>query len=202
MGVLALVGRRVPPSIRLFLLTVAVVDDLGAVVVIALFYTQGVAWGWLGGALAVRPRCRVQPRGGFADRALWAAGARAVALRAALGRSCHGGGVLAALCVPMKLDAHGDSPLRLEHALVPVNGFFVVPLFGMANAGVELGQMGLEAVFAPCRWRLRAGCSGQAGRRARGRSGGRPAGHRPAPQGRRPASYLGHGAAVRDRLSR
>jgi NhaA family Na+:H+ antiporter len=52
MGVLALIGRRVPPSIRLFLLTVAVVDDLGAVLVIAIFYTGGVAWPWLAAAAA------------------------------------------------------------------------------------------------------------------------------------------------------
>jgi NhaA family Na+:H+ antiporter len=53
MGVLALIGRRVPPSIRLFLLTVAVVDDLGAVLVIAIFYTGGVAWPWLLAAAGV-----------------------------------------------------------------------------------------------------------------------------------------------------
>jgi NhaA family Na+:H+ antiporter len=161
MGVLALVGARVPPSIRLFLLTVAVVDDLGAVVVIALFYTQGVAWGWLGGALAVLAALVACNRAGVSRIAPYGLLALALWL-CVLHSGVHAtvAGVLAALCVPMKLDAHGDSPLlRLEHALVPVNGFFVVPLFGMANAGVELGQMGLEAVFAPCRWRLRAGCS-------------------------------------------
>lgn len=151
MGVLALVGTRVPPSIRLFLLTVAVVDDLGAVVVIALFYTQGVAWGWLGGALAVLAALVACNRAGVSRIAPYGMLALALWL-CVLHSGVHAtvAGVLAALCVPMKLDAHGDSPLlRLEHALVPVNGFFVVPLFGMANAGVELGQMGLGAVFAP-----------------------------------------------------
>lgn len=151
MGVLALIGARVPPSIRLFLLTVAVVDDLGAVVVIALFYTQGVAWGWLGGALAVLAALVACNRAGVSRIAPYGLLALALWL-CVLHSGVHAtvAGVLAALCVPMKLDAHGDSPLlRLEHALVPVNGFFVVPLFGMANAGVELGQMGLGAVFAP-----------------------------------------------------
>lgn len=151
MGVLALIGARVPPSIRLFLLTVAVVDDLGAVVVIALFYTQGVAWGWLGGALAVLAALVACNRAGVSRIAPYGLLALVLWL-CVLHSGVHAtvAGVLAALCVPMKLDAHGDSPLlRLEHALVPVNGFFVVPLFGMANAGVELGQMGLGAVFAP-----------------------------------------------------
>jgi hypothetical protein len=74
--------------------------------------------------------------------------------------------------------------------LVPVNGFFVVPLFGMANAGVELGQMGLPACSPPA--------AGDCGRAVRGqapaccgRDGGRPAGHRPAPQGRRMAHIWG-----------
>jgi len=67
-------------------------------------------------------------------------------------------GVLAALCVPMKLDARGDSPLlRLEHRLVPVNGFVVVPLFGLANAGVDLRAAGLAAVMAPLPLAIAAG---------------------------------------------
>ncbi|MFX8786221.1 Na+/H+ antiporter NhaA, partial [Acinetobacter baumannii] len=53
LGVLALCGRGLPPSIRLFLLTVAVVDDLGAIAIIALFYTRDLAPGWLGLAAAV-----------------------------------------------------------------------------------------------------------------------------------------------------
>jgi NhaA family Na+:H+ antiporter len=159
MGVLALIGRRVPASIRLFLLTIAVVDDLGAVLVIAIFYTGGVAWGWLAAGLAIFAAMILANR----------AGANRVSLYAILGvalwicvlqSGVHAtvAGVLAALCVPMKLDARGDSPLlRLEHRLVPVNGFVVVPLFGLANAGVDLRAAGLAAVMAPLPLAIAAG---------------------------------------------
>lgn len=151
MGVLALIGKRVPPSIRLFLLTVAVVDDLGAVLVIAVFYTQGVDWTWLAAALGVVVALFACNRAGV-SRILPYAVLAVLLWLCVLHSGVHAtvAGVVAALAVPMKLDAHGDSPLlRLEHALVPVNGFLVVPLFGMANAGVELGQMGLAGALAP-----------------------------------------------------
>jgi NhaA family Na+:H+ antiporter len=159
MGVLALIGRRVPPSIRLFLLTVAVVDDLGAVVVIALFYTSGVALGWLAAALAVLAVMIALNRRGVSHVAPYAVLAVLLWL-AVLHSGVHAtvAGVLAAMTVPMKLDKHGDSPLlRLEHALVPVNGFLVVPLFGLANAGVALGAGGLAAILDPLPMGIAAG---------------------------------------------
>ncbi|MCW1384035.1 Na+/H+ antiporter NhaA [Novosphingobium sp. KCTC 2891] len=141
MGVLALIGKRVPPSVRLFLLTVAIVDDLGAVAVIAIFYTAGIVWAWLGIAAALFGAMVILNRSGI--RASWPYIVLAIALWAAV---LHSGvhatvaGVLAALTVPMALDRHGDSPLlRMEHALVAPNGFLIVPLFGLANAGVTLG---------------------------------------------------------------
>ncbi len=143
MGVLALVGRHVPRSLRLFLLTVAVVDDIGAVVVIALAYTAHVEALWLAGAAGVLA----------ALVALNLAGVRRVAPYLALalalwwcvlnsGVHATVAGVLAALTVPLALDGHHDSPLlRLEHALAPVSGYIIVPLFALAHAGVQLGGM-------------------------------------------------------------
>lgn len=151
MGVLALLGRRVPPSVRLFLLTVAVVDDLGAVVVIALFYTAGVAWGWLAVAAAITAVMVACNRLKVLHIAPYVALAVLLWL-AVLHSGVHAtvAGVVAAMTVPLALDRHGDSPLlRLEHALVPVNGFVVVPLFGLANAGVALGGNGLAGALAP-----------------------------------------------------
>ena len=56
-------------------------------------------------------------------------------------------GVLAALCVPLRLDARGDSPLlRMEHALAPLSAYLIVPLFGFANAGVALGALGPQGM--------------------------------------------------------
>jgi NhaA family Na+:H+ antiporter len=150
-GILSLVGKRLPASLRLFLLTVAIVDDLGAVTIIALFYTPSVNLVWsIGGvffllALIAANRLRVS----------------SVALFLALGVGLwlcvlHSGihatvaGVLAAFTVPLRNDRRGDSMLlRLEHALVPWNSFVIVPLFGFANAGVALSGLGFSALFAP-----------------------------------------------------
>lgn len=140
-GVLALAGKGLPSSLRLFLLTVAIVDDLGAVMVIAFFYTTGLKLAWLGisavilVALVVLNRLKV--------RALTPYILGAIALwYTVLHSGIHAtiAGVLAALTVPLALNRQHDSPLlRLEHALVAPNGFIIVPLFGLANAGVHLG---------------------------------------------------------------
>ena len=151
LGVLGLIGRRAPPSLRLFLLTVAIVDDLGAVAIIALFYTSGLKLGWLALAAAVL--------GGLVwlNRRGETRGLPYVVLGIALWFSVlHSGvhatvaGVLAALTVPLKLDQRGDSLLlRMEHALAPLSAYLIVPLFGFANAGVALAGLSLAAVLAP-----------------------------------------------------
>ncbi len=141
LGVLALLGRRVPPSVRLFLLTVAVVDDIGAIAIIALFYTASLDLGWL--ALAAVLFCAMTGLNRFGVRSLLpylvlAAGLWFAVLHSGIHATVAG--VLAAFTIPVQLDRHGDSPLlRLEHALVGVSGFVIVPLFGLANAGVALG---------------------------------------------------------------
>lgn len=151
LGVLGLIGRRAPPSLRLFLLTVAIVDDLGAVAIIALFYTATLKLGWLAlaglllGALFWLNR-RGETRGwpyALLGAALWFA---------VLNSGVHAtvAGVLAALTVPLRLDRRGDSLLlRMEHALAPLSAYLIVPLFGFANAGVSLAGLSLAAVFAP-----------------------------------------------------
>ena len=150
MGVVALLGKRVPKSLRLFLLTVAIVDDLGAVAIIALAYSAGIELAWLAaagamlGVLALLNHWRVDriaPYGVLAI-ALWFA---------VLHSGVHAtvAGVLAALMIPLRPGkrTHDSLLLRMEHQLVPWSGFAVVPLFGLANAGVVLGDVG--AVFAP-----------------------------------------------------
>lgn len=141
LGVLALLGRRIPPSVRLFLLTVAVVDDLGAIAVIALFYTVTLNLGWLALAAAVLAALIAMNRFGVRHILPYLVLAAALWL-AILQSGVHAtvAGVLAALTIPVALDKRGDSPLlRLEHALAGPSGFVIVPLFGLANAGVALG---------------------------------------------------------------
>jgi len=141
LGVLALLGKRVPRSLRLFLLTVAVVDDIGAVIVIALAYTAHVDALWLGLAAAVLAAMialnrakitRVAPYVLLAIALWWCILQSGVHATVA--------GVLAALTIPLALDEEHDSPLlRLEHRLAPWSGYAIVPLFALAHAGVALG---------------------------------------------------------------
>jgi NhaA family Na+:H+ antiporter len=143
-GVLALLGKRAPPALRLFLLTVAIVDDLGAVVIIALFYTAQVKLAWLAGGLAVLGAMALLNRAGV--RHGWPFALLGVAAwYCVLHSGVHAtvAGVLAALTIPLTLDRRGDSLLlRMEHALVPWSAYLVVPVFGFANAGVRLAETG------------------------------------------------------------
>jgi NhaA family Na+:H+ antiporter len=150
LGVIALAGPRVPPSLRLFLLTVAIVDDLGAVAIIALFYTAQIDLAWLGAATGVLAAMIALGRLGV-SRGL------PYILLAVLLWFCvlHSGvhatvaGVAAALTIPLRPKKNGGSLLlRMEHALTPWSGYLIVPLFGFANAGVGLTHSG-GATIAP-----------------------------------------------------
>lgn len=150
-GILALAGRRLPPALRLFLLTVAIVDDLGAVLIIAGFYTSDISTTWLWASFFILCALAGMNRFGVRRRAPYVAGA-ALLWFAVLHSGIHAtiAGVAAAFTVPLSLDRHGDSPLlRLEHALVLPNAFIVVPLFALANAGVALGALSADAIRAP-----------------------------------------------------
>jgi len=150
-GVLGLIARRAPPSLRLFLLTVAIVDDLGAIVIIAVFYTASIKLAWAAAAagflaaLVALNRMRVS--------SVWLYFALGLGLWACVlysGIHATIAGVLAAFTVPLKLDRHGNSLLlRLEHALTPWNSYVTVPLFGLANAGVSLAGLGLGSLLDP-----------------------------------------------------
>lgn len=139
-GVLALAGKGLPPSLRLFLLTVAIVDDLGAVMVIAFFYTASIKLAWLAASAAILIALAAMNRFGVRALPFYVIGAIAL-WYTVLHSGVHAtiAGVLAALTVPLALNRKHDSPLlRLEHALVAPNGFLIVPLFGLANAGVAI----------------------------------------------------------------
>jgi NhaA family Na+:H+ antiporter len=140
-GVLGLAGKGLPSSLRLFLLSVAIVDDLGAVAIIALFYTASIALTWAFGALAFFFAMIVANRAGLSRLPVYillSLGLWFCLLHSGIHATIAG--VLAALTIPLRNDARGDSMLlRLEHALVPWNSYIIVPLFGFANAGVTLG---------------------------------------------------------------
>lgn len=140
LGVLGLVGQGLPPSLRLFLLTLAVVDDLGAVAIIALAYSHRPDPMWLAlAALALAAMAAVNRLGSGKARhylplalALWACMERS-------GVHATVAGVLAAFAIPCAPDRRGHSLLiRLEVLLAPWVAYVILPLFALANAGVRL----------------------------------------------------------------
>ncbi len=154
-GILALAGPRVPASLKIFLTTVAIVDDIGAIAIIALVYTATLHWIALGAAAAVLCAMLLLNRRGV--RLLWPYVALAIALWAAVllsGVHATVAGVLAALAIPARPSPGRPddiaSPLhRLEQALARPVAFLVVPLFGFANAGVPLGAGIVARLAAP-----------------------------------------------------
>ena len=144
-GVIALLGDRIPAGVKLFLLAIAIVDDLIAISLIAVFYSEGISVGWLLAAAAVL--------GGVVG--LRAAGVRSIPVYVAVGIAAwiamHESGVhatiagvaLGLLCPAHPVDGR-DVLTTLEHRLHPVSAFVVVPLFALANAGIDLGAKNLE----------------------------------------------------------
>jgi NhaA family Na+:H+ antiporter len=162
-GVLALLGRRAPTSLKLFLTTVAIVDDLGAVAIIALAYTASLDTLALGAGGAILLSLYVLGKSGVRHLAVYLIGAAALWYAVLLsGVHATVAGVLAASVVPIVRTPGApdavDSPLhRLEHALAPWVAFLIVPLFGFANAGVSLQGLGLERILAPLPLGIAAG---------------------------------------------
>ncbi|MEQ1508944.1 MAG: Na+/H+ antiporter NhaA [Sphingopyxis sp.] len=154
-GVLALLGTRAPTALKLFLVTVAIVDDMGAIVIIAIFYTAKLNLLALAGAAIILGAMALMNRNGVRILSAYMLGF-ALLWYAVLLSGVHAtiAGVLAAMAVPIiktpgRPDA-ADSPLhQLEHSLsVPVS-FIIVPLFGFANAGINLNGLSADEILSP-----------------------------------------------------
>jgi len=152
LGILALVGSRAPVSLKILLLAVAIIDDLVAIIIIALFYTQdlslvALAYGGLGvlgliilnriGTMRITPYALI---GLF----IWACVLKS-GVHATLA------GVVTALAIPLRAkDPNNSSPLhRAEHGLHIWVAFLILPLFAFANAGVSLAGITLSDLLAP-----------------------------------------------------
>lgn len=152
LGVLALIGSRVPVSLKVLLTAIAIIDDLGAILIIALFYSGGVKVALLGLAgVATLALIALNRRGvtriapyvlvGFV---LWVA-----VLKSGIHPTLAG--VIVALAVPLRDKKHPEiSPLKhLEHILHPWVAFGILPVFAFANAGVPFTGMGLHSLLDP-----------------------------------------------------
>jgi NhaA family Na+:H+ antiporter len=152
LGVLSLLGNRVPTGIKVFLLTLAILDDLGAIVIIALFYAGNLAPASLGIAAVALLALLALNRAGVARLApylfvglvLWVSVLKS-GVHATLA------GVALALFIPLRARGAGaHSPLRrLEHDLHAPVAFAILPLFAFANAGVPLAGVGFGTLAQP-----------------------------------------------------
>ena len=151
LGVLALLGKRVPVSLKLFLMTLAIIDDLGAIIVIALFYSgtlSSVSLLLAAACLVVLValnRLGVVKLGPYmvVGLILWVCVLKS-GVHATLA------GVALALCIPLRTRNAETSPLlALEHALHPWVAYAILPLFAFANAGVSLAGMTVESFTHP-----------------------------------------------------
>jgi NhaA family Na+:H+ antiporter len=156
LGVLALVGKGLPPGLKTFLLTLAILDDLGAILIIALFYGHDLHLMWLVAALA--PLAGLVALNVARVRRLGPSILLAIVLWVmVLESGVHAtvAGVVAAFCIPLH-DRQGGSPLHvLDAMLAPYVAFLIVPVFALANAGVVLP--GVEVLGQPLSLAIGAG---------------------------------------------
>jgi len=147
LGVLALLGPRAPAGVKLFLLSLAIADDIGGIVVIALFYSSGISFVWLGLAAAGCAAVLVLQRLGVAR--IWPYVPLGVWIwYSMLLSGVHPtiAGVVVGLLTPVGPFRGGDDFMaRIEHRLHPVSSFVVVPAFALANAGVVVSAATLAA---------------------------------------------------------
>jgi NhaA family Na+:H+ antiporter len=163
LGVLALIGSRVPASLKVFLTAVAIIDDLGAIVIIALFYTAEldiVALGGAGALLAVLFACNRLGVRSLVPYLIVGGGVWALMLLSGVHATLAG--VAVALTIPLRPGPAGpdreDSPLHnLEHAIAGWVAFAIVPIFGFANAGLSFATVTLDMVLSPVAMGIAAG---------------------------------------------
>jgi Na+:H+ antiporter, NhaA family len=162
LGVLALVRSRVPPGLRIFLMALAIADDIGAMLVIAVAYSSGLHLVWL--AAALLPLAVLVALNRLRVDSPWLYAVAGLAFWACfLGSGLHAtvAGVIVALTIPATallptgrsaggVARRAPAPLqRMEDALAPLVDFAVLPLFALANAGVALGTAGRAGLLAP-----------------------------------------------------
>ena len=150
LGILSLLGKRVPLSLKIFLTSLAIFDDIGAIVIIALFYTSNLSLAALITALLCFVPLGILSKKAVAEKSpylffgfiMWAALLKS-GVHATLA------GVALAIFIPLK-SGNGTSPLKtLEHDLHSIVAFFILPVFAFANAGVPLLSLTKDQVLHP-----------------------------------------------------
>lgn len=150
LGVLALLGKRVPAALKIFLLALAIIDDLGAIVVIALFFSHDLSiTALIISAIGIIALILLN-RSGVTKISIYAV-TGLVLWAAVLKSGVHAtlAGVILGFCIPLK-GKDGETPLEdFEHMLSPWCAFAILPLFAFANAGVSMEGMSLSTLASP-----------------------------------------------------
>lgn len=151
-GILALLGKRAPPSLMTFLLALAIIDDLGAIIIIAIFYTEGLSLVSMGiAAVLLAILVFFNYRGVTRIGPYMVVGALLWICVLKSGVHATLAGVLLAFTIPLKtVDRRGRSPLKaLQHNLHNSVHYVILPIFAFANAGLELNAEQIRSLFTP-----------------------------------------------------
>ena len=160
LGVIALIGKRVPPALKLLLLALAIIDDIGAIVIIALFYSGDMSaqmlW-FAAGAVIVLSLLNIRNVTSFTPYLI----VGTILWIAVLKSGVHAtlAGIVLAMFIPLrKAEGEQRSLLgRLEHDLHPAVAFFILPLFAFANAGISLADITWQQLMHPVPLGIAAG---------------------------------------------
>ena len=150
LGVMALLGNRVPTSLKVFLLALAIIDDLGVILIIALFYTSELSLSALGVAVGAVALLFWMNRRGV-DRLSFYLIVGAVLWVAVLKSGVHAtlAGVIIGFMIPYKGKRYSSPLKHLEHKLHGWCVYFILPIFAFANAGVSLAGISLASLASP-----------------------------------------------------
>ena len=154
LGILSLLGNRVPVSLKIFLMALAIIDDLGAIIIIALFYTSELSMLSIGVASAALVVLFIMNRMGVAKKAAYIL-VGTVLWVSVLKSGVHAtlAGVALAFFIPLKSTASDGKVFsmakEMEHDLHYWVAFMIIPLFAFVNAGVDLRGISLDEMFGP-----------------------------------------------------
>ncbi|MCV9878345.1 Na+/H+ antiporter NhaA [Brenneria izbisi] len=158
-GILILLGKRVPPGLKVFLLALAIIDDLGAILIIALFYTQQIYWPAFAGALlAVAVLGYMNKQNVMKTSAYLLVGIVLWVCILKCGVHATLAGVIVGFFIPLRAPGGQHSPATtLEHGLQVWVSFLIIPLFAFANAGIVLEGIEPGKLFSPLIFGIAAG---------------------------------------------
>ena len=151
LAILALLGSRVPLSLKIFLVSVAIFDDVGAIVIIALFYTSDLSVAALVTAAACLPALLLLNRRGVMEKTPYILIGLVIWI-AVLKSGVHAtlAGVVLAVFIPMRNQEEEASPLHdIEHDLHTAVAFGILPVFAFANAGISLAELSVDSFLHP-----------------------------------------------------